>query len=94
MPEMTVGTLMDRLSAYDRDTPVHLAINPYFPMAHRLATVIGAQDEAGRPVVFLADDGEQLGHLPPEVAVKLTWQEPVEAPPRKRRGVARPSGGQ
>jgi hypothetical protein len=97
MPETTVGDLLDRLSAYDRDAPVRLAINPFFPMAHRVAQVVASRDENGRLVVFIAEDkdGDQLGHLPPDVAVQLTWQEPVVAPSRRRRGTARPgSGGQ
>lgn len=91
-PHMTVGELIDRLSACDRSAKVHLAINPFFPMAHQVAEVIEAQDESGAPVVFIAEDaeGEQHGHLPPDVAVRLTWQEPVEAPQRRRRSTIRP----
>ncbi|MFD4829204.1 hypothetical protein ACFWPV_05005 [Streptomyces uncialis] len=89
---MTVGELINRLSELDRDAAARLAFNPFFPMAHRIADVVTATDETGRPVVFLAD-GQQLGHLPPAVAVRLTWQEPTTAPPRTRRRAARPSGG-
>ena len=32
--------------------------------------------------------GRLLGHLPPEVAVALTWQGPVQAPPRRPRRTA------
>ncbi|WP_405889797.1 hypothetical protein [Streptomyces sp. NBC_00133] len=90
-PEMTVGEFIDRLSACDRDAVLRLAINPFFPIAHRVADVVAAKDENGHPVVFIAEDkdGEQLGHLPPDVAVQLTWQEPVDAPRRKRRAAAR-----
>ncbi|MGW1194479.1 hypothetical protein ACWD4B_01270 [Streptomyces sp. NPDC002536] len=90
---MTVGELIDRLSACDRDATVRLAINPFFPMAHQVADVVACRDENGRPVVFLAEDkeAEQHGHLPPEVAVRLTWQEPVDAPRRRRRGTIRPA---
>lgn len=91
LSEITVGELIDRLSAYDRDAVAWLAINPFFPMAHRIAGVVAAQDEKGRPVVFIADDGEQIGYLPPDTAVELTWQQPVDGPPRRRRGVARSS---
>ncbi|MFF2777075.1 hypothetical protein ACFVU3_19470 [Streptomyces sp. NPDC058052] len=86
--ETTVGDLVDQLSAHDRSTPLRLAMNPFFPMAHRLEQVIQAVDETGRPVVYLAegrDADTQLGHLPPEVAVALTWQTPVQAPPRRPR---------
>ncbi|MCZ4103553.1 hypothetical protein [Streptomyces sp. H39-C1] len=89
--ELTVGDLMDRLSACDRDVPVRLAMNPFFPMAHRLAQVVPSVDETGRPIVYLAegrDADTQLGHLPPEVAVALTWQGPVQAPPRRPRRIA------
>ncbi|GGZ01793.1 hypothetical protein [Streptomyces poonensis] len=86
--EMTVGDLIDLLSAVDRSTPVRQAINPFFPMAHRLEQVVQAADETGQPVVYLAegrDADTQLGHLPPEAAVALAWQEPVQAPPRRPR---------
>ncbi|MFG2703151.1 hypothetical protein [Streptomyces sp. NPDC048386] len=89
--EMTVGDLIDRLSTCDRTVPLRLAMNPFFPMAHRLAQVVEAHDEAGRPFVYLAegrDADSQLGHLPPEVAVLLTWQAPVQAPPRRPRRTA------
>ncbi|MGW1974168.1 hypothetical protein [Streptomyces sp. NPDC001889] len=90
-PELTVGDLIDQLSALDRDATVRLAVNPFFPMAHRVAGVMPASDETGRPLVFLAD-GDQLGHVPPDVAVRFTWHEPATAPPRTRRRAARPSG--
>ncbi|MFD9817445.1 hypothetical protein [Streptomyces violascens] len=94
--EMTVGELVDRLSACDRDAPARLAINPLFPMAHRVGSVIDATDEHGNPVVFIAEatDDSQLGYLQPDVAVSLTWHEPTEAPPRRRRGTGEPSAGQ
>ncbi len=95
-PEMTVGDILDLLSACDRDTPVRLAINPFFPMAHRLGAVHNTVDERGRPMVYIAEsaEAEQFGPLPPAVAVALTWQEPVEAPQRRRRGATGPNTGQ
>lgn len=87
-PEMTVGDLIDLLSGCDRSAPVRQAMNPFFPMAHRLVQVVQSVDETGRTVVYLAegrDENAQLGHLPPEVAVDLTWQGPVQAPPRRPR---------
>ncbi len=95
-PEMTVGDILDLLSTCDRDTPVRLAINPFFPMAHRLGCVEMAVDEHGRPMVYIAEspEAEQIGPLPPAVAVALTWQDPVEAPPRRRRGATGPNAGQ
>ncbi|CQR61809.1 hypothetical protein [Streptomyces leeuwenhoekii] len=89
--EMTVGDLIDVLSACDRDAPVRQAMNPFFPMAHRLAQVVQSVAETGRTVVYLAEGGDettQLGHLPPEVAVALAWQGPVQAPPRRPRRTA------
>ena len=94
--EMTVGDILDLLSTCDRDTPVRLAINPFFPMAHRLGGVEKTVDEPGRPMVYIAEspEAEQFGPLPPAVAVALTWQDPVEAPPRRRRGATGPNSGQ
>ncbi|MFF3165389.1 hypothetical protein [Streptomyces sp. NPDC003273] len=91
-PEMTVGDLIDLLSGCDQSATVRQAMNPFFPMAHRLAQVVQSVDEIGRPVVYLAegrDPGAQLGHLPSEVAVALTWHSPVQAPPRRERRTAR-----
>ncbi|WP_372404616.1 hypothetical protein [Streptomyces luteireticuli] len=89
--EMTVGELIDRLSACDRDVTVRLAISPFFPMAHRVAGVIVSRDDDGHPLVFIAEDkdADQVGYLPPDAAVQLTWQEPVDAPRRRRRGAIR-----
>ncbi|MER6150859.1 hypothetical protein [Streptomyces hirsutus] len=89
--EMTVGDLIDLLSACDRSASVRQAMNPFFPMAHRLEQVVQATDETGQKVVYLAegrDADTQLGHLPPEVAVLLAWQVPVQAPPRRPRRTA------
>ncbi|MFF3556207.1 hypothetical protein ACFYXL_22705 [Streptomyces tsukubensis] len=91
---MTVGDLIDHLSTLDRTAPVRLAVNPFFPMAHRSGDVVEARDETGRTIVFLADSGDQLGPLPPQVAVRLTWQEPTVAPARPRRRTTRPGTGQ
>ncbi|MFD6989353.1 hypothetical protein [Streptomyces sp. NPDC059943] len=96
-PEMTVGDLIDLLSACDRGTLVRLAMNPFFPMAHRLTQVVQADDGRGQPVVYLAegpDPDSQLGPLPHEAAVALTWQGPVQAPPRRARRTARRTDGQ
>ncbi|MFE9513749.1 hypothetical protein ACFYNU_26090 [Streptomyces sp. NPDC006643] len=95
--EMTVGDLIDLLSACDRGTPVRLAMNPFFPMAHRLTQAVQADDGRGQPVVYLAegqDPDSQLGPVPPEVAVALTWQGPVQAPRRRARRNARRTEGQ
>ncbi|WP_328935073.1 MULTISPECIES: hypothetical protein [unclassified Streptomyces] len=92
-PEMTVGDLIDLLSGFDRSAPVRQAMNPFFPMAHRLAQVVQSVGELGQTVVYLAegrDADAQLGHLPSEVAVALTWRGPVQAPARRPR---RSAGG-
>ncbi|MEV0445358.1 hypothetical protein AB0I84_39140 [Streptomyces spectabilis] len=85
--EKTAGDLYDQLAACERGAAVRLAINPDFPMAHRAGPPTSARDEQGRPVLFLTepDGAEQFGPLPPDVAVTLTWHEPTEAPPHRRR---------
>lgn len=95
LPEMTVGDLIDLLSACDRDTPARLAINPFFPMAHRIGGVIASQDESGNPLVFIAEakDADQIGYLPPDIAVQLAWHEPTEAPSHRRRKASGPRDG-
>lgn len=92
--EITVGELIDLLSARAPGTPVRLAMNPFVPMEHGLEQVVQAMDATGREVVYLAEDRDadaQLGHLPPEVAILLAWQGPVQAPTRRPR---RTAGGQ
>ncbi|MEK9518246.1 hypothetical protein MIU24_02330 [Streptomyces venezuelae] len=84
-PEYTVGEIIDRLSAFDRDATFRMAINPLFPMEHTAGSIVSTLDPQGRTVVYLAERGEQLGPLPKSVAVDLTWHEPFEAPPRRRR---------
>ncbi|MGC0328067.1 hypothetical protein RKD23_001057 [Streptomyces sp. SAI-170] len=90
-PEMTVDEVIALLSHCDGSAPVRQAMNPFFPMAHRLAQVVQSVDETGREVVYFAegrDEDTQLGHLPPEVAVALAWQGPVQAPPCRPRRTA------
>ena len=86
-PDMTVRDLMSRLAGLDPDTPVRLAINPFFPAAHRLADVFERVDRDGRATLYLAEGAEavQYGHLPRPVAEALTWMPPVDPPPRPRR---------
>lgn len=84
-PEYTIGEIIDRLSAFGRDATFRMAINPLFPMAHTAGSIVSTVDPQGRTVVYLAERGEQLGPLPKSAAVDLTWHEPVEAPPRRRR---------
>ncbi|MDK9494362.1 hypothetical protein QEZ40_000234 [Streptomyces katrae] len=84
---MTVADLMKHLSAADPSARVRLAINPFFPMAHKMGAVIVGTDHDERPIVYLAEDVEavQYGNLPRPVAETLTWMPPVEPPARGRR---------
>ncbi|GHD79313.1 hypothetical protein GCM10010336_61110 [Streptomyces goshikiensis] len=87
-PELTVGEIVDRLSALDRDAVLRFAINPLFPLEHTVGVIVATVNPQGRPVVYLAERGEQLGPLPKQVAVDLGWQEPVDAPLRRRQPAA------
>ncbi|MFF1782036.1 hypothetical protein [Streptomyces virginiae] len=84
---MTVADLIKHLSSADPSARVRLAINPFFPMAHKTAAVTVDADPDGRPIVYLAEDAEavQYGYLPRPVAEALTWMPPVEPPARGRR---------
>ncbi|MFJ5546732.1 hypothetical protein [Streptomyces sp. NPDC093225] len=84
-PELTVGAMIDRLSAFDRDAPLRLAINPLFALEHTVGGIVPAVDAHGRTVVYIVESGDQLGPVPPSVAVAVNWQDSVEAPPRRRR---------
>lgn len=94
--ETTVGEIVDLLSACDRNAPARLAINPFFPMAHRLGGVTEAADEDGNTIVYIAEskEAEQFGYLPPAVAVALSWQPPTDAPSRRRRRASGPDDAQ
>ncbi|MCM9083167.1 hypothetical protein ACFY7Y_32465 [Streptomyces virginiae] len=85
--EMTVADLMERLSAAAPAARVRLAINPFFPMAHKMGTVTVGTEQDGSPIVYLAEGAEavQYGYLPRPVAEALTWMPPVEPPVRGRR---------
>lgn len=65
-PELTVGDLLDSLSASDRDVVVRLWINPFARGARRLGGVVPTRDDADRPVVFIAEakGAEPLGTTP------------------------------
>ncbi|OAR26737.1 hypothetical protein A8W25_28260 [Streptomyces sp. ERV7] len=84
---MTVGDLIEQLSAIDRETKVRLAVNPFFPMAHKLGEVTAGPDLDGQPTVYLAEDpaAVQFGYLPRPVAEALAWMEPVDPPGHHRR---------
>lgn len=88
--DFTARDLIARLSSVDPDTPVRLAINPLFPLEHTIADVFTTTDANGQAVIYLAESGEQLGPVPPAVAVAAGWHEPAEAPRRRRRAVAPP----
>ncbi|MFG3348702.1 hypothetical protein ACGF1Z_27045 [Streptomyces sp. NPDC048018] len=85
---LTARDLIDRLSAFDPDTPVRLAINPFFPFQHGIADVIAVKDTLGRMTVYVTENGEQQGPVPPEVTVAVGWHEPNEAPRRARSDIA------
>ncbi|MFD4377674.1 hypothetical protein [Streptomyces sp. NPDC058486] len=84
---LTARDLIDRLSAIDPDAPVRLAINPFFPLRHGIADVIAMKDALGRTTVYVTENGEQLGPVPPVVTVAAGWHEPAEAPRRSRTGI-------
>ncbi|MFB6627225.1 hypothetical protein ACFCWD_22880 [Streptomyces sp. NPDC056374] len=85
---LTARDLIDRLSAVDPDTPVCLAINPFFPFRHGIGDVIAVQDALGRTMVYVMENGDQQGPVPMAVTVAAGWHEPTEAPRRSRTGIA------
>ena len=87
-PVVTVGEIIDRLSACDRDATFYLAINPSFPYTHFAGQIVTARDGQGAQVVFLAEAG-QGEILPSPVAQALTWHPPTITPPRRRRPALR-----
>ncbi|WP_225847250.1 hypothetical protein [Streptomyces sp. HPF1205] len=86
---MTVGELIERLSAYDPAGDVRLAINPDFPFAHTIGAIT-ATTENGEQTVFTGESGHQT-HLPVAVAQVLGWQALTEPPTRTRRTPLHPA---
>ncbi|MCZ0978686.1 hypothetical protein O1L60_04010 [Streptomyces diastatochromogenes] len=84
---LTARDLIGRLSTVDPDTPVRLAVNPFFPCQHGIAQVIAAQDALGRTMLYVTESGEQFGPVPPEVTVAAGWHEPTEARRRSRSDI-------
>ncbi|MGW2404082.1 hypothetical protein ACWCXK_06090 [Streptomyces sp. NPDC001739] len=84
--DTTVAQLIERLSTYNPDAVIRLAIAPDFPFAHYLGAVIEGRDEDGAEAIFLADGGQQY-YLPHAVAVALSWvSDPTAPAPARRRG--------
>jgi hypothetical protein len=84
---MTVGELIERLSALDPASDVRLAINPDFPFAHTIGDIT-TSDENRHHRVFIAESGHQQ-HLPVEVAQALGWQALTQPLTRTRRAPRR-----
>ncbi|USX56421.1 hypothetical protein [Lentzea sp. HUAS12] len=78
----TVGDLIAALSGYDPHTPLRIAVQPNYPMAHHLAQVVSTPtaahgilpQDAMSGVVWLGT-GEQVGYLPGLAARALGWSE-------------------
>ncbi|RSS64123.1 hypothetical protein EF912_02410 [Streptomyces sp. WAC07061] len=85
--QMTVADLIGRLAELEPDTPLWQAINPFFPMTHRLADVLDSAEPDGRATLYLVEKSEsvQYGHLSRPVAEALTSSPPVGPPPRPPR---------
>ncbi|GAA3388995.1 hypothetical protein [Streptomyces roseoviridis] len=86
--DFTARHLIAWLSSVTPDTPVRLAINPFFPLEHAIADVLATTDAFGNAVIYVVESGEQLGPVPPAVTVGAGWHEPTEAPRRHRGAVA------
>lgn len=90
--DLTVGELIERLEACDRDAVVRLAVNPSFPYSHFTGDIVPARDPQGRSMVFLAEAGQER-FLPLAVAQALAWHPLTALPVRARRGAGRAATG-
>lgn len=68
--QLTVTQLIHRLQALDPDLPVYLAVNPDWPYAHRIGSVIEISGANG--AVYIAENG-QADVLPPDARTQLDW---------------------
>ena len=73
---MTAGELIKRLSDYDENTPVHIVIQPNWPLESNIEGVKSREemgDEIGDPLkdgenIVYITEGEQIGY-----GDKLAW---------------------
>ncbi|MFC8276456.1 hypothetical protein ACFQ6B_06425 [Streptomyces wedmorensis] len=68
--DVTVRQLIHQLQEVNPDLPAYFAINPDWPHAHRIGSVVQITGSNG--AVYLAEDGQE-GVLPPEVRAQLDW---------------------
>ena len=67
---MTAGELIERLSEYDEDTPVHMVIQPSYPLESHIEGVKSREemgDELGDPLkdgenIIYITEGGQIGY--------------------------------
>lgn len=78
----TVGELIAALSGYAPTTPLRIAVQPNYPMAHHLAQVVstptaahGIRPQHTAPGVVWLGTGDQVGYLPGLAARALGWSE-------------------
>ena len=67
----TVGDLKELLELFEDGMEVRVAMQPSWPMEHRLSADSVAIDESTK-VLYLAEDG-QVGYLPGNVQEELGW---------------------
>ncbi|MEV1026646.1 hypothetical protein [Streptomyces sp. NPDC050264] len=73
MPKtITIGQLIHQLQTLDPDLPAYLAINPDWPFAHRIGSVVEDRSAFGGGAVYIAEDGQQEV-LSPNVRSQLNW---------------------
>lgn len=72
LSKITVGQLVHQLQTFDPDLPVHFAINPDWPYAHRVGRIVEITGPNG--AVYIAEDGQE-GVLPPAVRTQLDWSD-------------------
>ncbi|WP_030413290.1 hypothetical protein [Streptomyces sp. NRRL S-1448] len=68
--KITVGQLIHQLQTVDPDLPAYLAINPDWPYAHYIGSIVEVLGPNG--AVYLAENGQE-GVLPPAVRTELSW---------------------
>ncbi|MFF2503533.1 hypothetical protein ACFVTY_09175 [Streptomyces sp. NPDC058067] len=68
----TVGQLIHQLQALDPNLPVYLAVNPDWPFAHRIGSVLEDHPAFGDGAVYITEDGQQEV-LCPGIRAQLDW---------------------
>ncbi|APU15281.1 MULTISPECIES: hypothetical protein [Actinoalloteichus] len=78
--KLTVGMLIDQLTAFDPEASVRLAFQPAWPLEYDVERVTGSHTPPGdddlddAPGVVWIGQGDHIGYLPETATDAMGWQ--------------------